>query len=225
MKLVVGLGNPGREYVGTRHNVGAEVLAELAARHGAAGTRARFSGELSEVWIGGEKVLLLFPQTYMNLSGRSVRECVAFYRLPLEDLIVVCDDLNLPLGQVRFRAKGSSGGQKGLQNVIDLLGTEQFARARIGIGRPPGRMDATSFVLSRFRPEEREAIELAVRKAADGVEVWVAEGIQAAMNRFNVRSKEENRKKQVGRTPGDARQSAADAGPDAKGNSDAAAAP
>ena len=135
--------------------------------------------------MAGEKLLLLAPQTYMNASGRSVRQCVDFFKLPRDALLIVCDDMNLALGQIRFRARGSSGGQKGLQDIIDRLGTEEFPRARIGIGRPPGGMDATRFVLSKFRPEERASIEAAIARTADGIETWVAEGLEATMNRFN----------------------------------------
>jgi peptidyl-tRNA hydrolase, PTH1 family len=192
MKIVVGLGNPGAKYRGTRHNVGFEVLAELAKRHGGSTSTLKHDAELAEVFLSGEKVLLVAPQTYMNLSGKSVWPLVDFYKLPLEDLLVVCDDLNLDVGRLRLRASGSAGGQKGLQNIIQVLGTEDFARLRIGIGRPPGRMDAADYVLSRFLSEERETIDEALLNAADGVESWVKDGCDRAMNKVNTTPKGES---------------------------------
>lgn len=185
MKAVVGLGNPGLKYQGTRHNVGFLVLGELARRHAPGKPRVKFEAEVVEAALGGETVLLVAPQTYMNLSGRSVRKLADFYSLPPDDLLVVCDDMNLDTGRLRLRASGSAGGQKGLQNIIDQLGTQAFARLRIGIGRPPERMDPADYVLSRFRPNEREPIEQAIVLAADGVERWVGDGTDAAMNLVN----------------------------------------
>lgn len=185
MKVVVGLGNPGLKYVGTRHNVGYDVLARLAHEYGAESVRARFEAEITQITVGSERLLLVAPQTFMNLSGRCVRQVVDFYKLATEDLLLVCDDLNLDVGRLRLRASGSAGGQKGLQNTIDHLGTQQFARLRIGIGRPPGRMDAAAYVLQKARPEEREALELAVARAADAVVLWAKQGIETAMNAVN----------------------------------------
>jgi PTH1 family peptidyl-tRNA hydrolase len=185
MKLIVGLGNPGLKYVGTRHNVGYDVLARLAHEYGAESVRLRFEAEITEITVATERLLLVAPQTFMNLSGRSVRQVVDFYKLVLPDLLLVCDDLNLDVGRLRLRASGSAGGQKGLQNTIDHLGTEQFARLRIGIGRPPGRMDSAAYVLQKPRPDERENLELAVVRAADAVVLWAKQGIEAAMNVVN----------------------------------------
>lgn len=185
MKLVVGLGNPGRKYARTRHNIGFEVLAEFARRHAAAAPRTDFEAEVTEVAIDGERVILAAPQTYMNLSGRSVRRVVDFYKLPLEHLLVVCDDLNLPPGRLRLRAAGSAGGQKGLQNIIEQLGTEQFSRLRLGIGRPPPPIDAVDYVLMRIPSGEREILQRAVEDAAGAVEAWVRKGVAAAMNEVN----------------------------------------
>ena len=185
MKVVVGLGNPGLKYWSTRHNVGFEVLACLARRHDMAGPQIKFEAEVVEARIGEEKILLAAPQTYMNASGRSVRRLVDFYRLPLEDLLVVCDDMNLDVGQLRWRRSGSSGGQRGLEDIINHLGTQDFARLRIGIGRAPNHMDAADYVLSRFRGEDVETIEQAVQLAGDGVEMWIDQGLDASMNRFN----------------------------------------
>ncbi|NMC20474.1 MAG: aminoacyl-tRNA hydrolase [Thermogutta sp.] len=185
MKLVVGLGNPGSKYRGTRHNVGYDVLAELARRYGAGKPRNRFAGETVDVLLDGVRVLLLSPTTYMNRSGRSVAEAAGFFKLGPEDLMVVCDDLSLPLGKLRVRAKGSSGGHKGLEDIIRSLGTEHFPRLRVGIGSPPPGLDAADYVLMRFSAEEQVAIREAVTKACDAVAVWVAQGIDACMNRYN----------------------------------------
>jgi PTH1 family peptidyl-tRNA hydrolase len=185
MKAVVGLGNPGSKYLRTRHNIGFEVLAELARRHAGTQPKLKFDAELVEVTIAAEKTLLVAPQTYMNASGRAVRRLVDFYELPLSDLLVVCDDINLDVGRLRWRRSGSAGGQKGLNDIINHLGTQEIARLRIGIGRPPGQMDAADYVLSRFGSAEKEDIEHAIVLAADGVELWIAEGIEAAMNRYN----------------------------------------
>jgi PTH1 family peptidyl-tRNA hydrolase len=185
MKLVVGLGNPGRKYEATRHNVGFAVLGVLARRHSAAATRFAFHAETADVQIGSERVLLLCPQTYMNRSGKSVVAARDFYKLENQDLLVVCDDFNLPLGRLRARARGSAGGQRGLEDIIRALGSEEFCRLRVGIGQPPSGRDPADYVLSRFREEEREEIELAVQRAADAVEVWVTRGIDECMNRFN----------------------------------------
>ncbi len=185
MKVVVGLGNPGAQYAKTRHNIGFRVVGELARRHSAGTPRVDFEAEVAEIHVAGEKILLVSPLTYMNLSGRSVRAAFDFYKLELDDLLIVCDDLNLDCGRLRMRRGGSSGGQKGLGDIIQRLGTEEFARLRIGIGQPPGQMDATNYVLARFRPEEIEAIDLAVVLAADAVEWWIRDGVDLAQNRVN----------------------------------------
>jgi PTH1 family peptidyl-tRNA hydrolase len=191
MKIVVGLGNPGAKYRGTRHNVGFEVVAELANRHGGGTPSLKHEAELVEVFAEGEKLPLVAPQTYMNLSGKSVWPLVDFYKLPLEDLLVVCDDLNLDAGRLRLRASGSAGGQKGLSHIIQRLGSEDFPRLRIGIGRPPGRMDAADYVLAKFLSEERDLMEEAIKTAADGVEFWVRDGCEQAMNKINATPKVE----------------------------------
>jgi len=185
MKLVVGLGNPGRKYVGTRHNVGFEVLAELARRHGAGKPKVRFQGETVEVSVNGEAVLLLCPQTYMNKSGSSVHPAKDFYKLGNEQVLIVCDDFNLALARLRFRAKGSSGGQKGLKDIIDRLGTNEFPRLRIGVGLPPDNWDVADYVLSRFGKKEKPEIETAIMQAADAVASWTKEGIHYCMNHYN----------------------------------------
>lgn len=190
MKLVVGLGNPGRQYQKTRHNVGFDVLAELARRFAPGETPStRQNAELLDIRIDNEKVLLVAPQTFMNLSGQAVQPLVAFYDLLRVDVLVVCDDLNLELGQLRFRASGSAGGQKGLAHICQQLGSQVVPRLRIGIGRPPQFMNAADYVLGKFSGDERAEMDFAIPSAADAVETWVQSGIQEAMNKFNVTGK------------------------------------
>ncbi|MEI8372818.1 MAG: aminoacyl-tRNA hydrolase [Planctomycetota bacterium] len=185
MKLVVGLGNPGRRYEGTRHNVGFIVVGELAKKYSAGGLKNRFQGETAEIVVDGEKILLLTPTTYMNLSGASVLAARDFYKIPQENLLVVCDDLNLPLAKLRMRATGSAGGQKGLEDIIRRLGTDVFARLRIGIGAPPDGRSWPDFVLSKFTKEEIPAMEQAVARTIEAIEGWAREGVQSCMNRYN----------------------------------------
>ncbi len=185
MKLVVGLGNPGKKYEGTRHNVGFRVVAELARKHGQSGPRQAFQGEVVEAQIDSQKVLLLAPHTLMNLSGGSVLAARDFYKIALEDLIVVGDDLNLPLGKLRFRSGGSSGGQRGLENILHRLGTDEVPRLRVGIGSPPPGRDAADYVLGRFKKDEQPIIEEAIWRAADAVTLWTREGMAVSMNKYN----------------------------------------
>jgi peptidyl-tRNA hydrolase, PTH1 family len=185
MKLVVGLGNPGRKYDGTRHNLGYAVLAALVKKHPSSRPKAKFHGELIETDLDGEKVLLLGPLTYMNRSGLSVRAARDFYGIADEELLVVCDDLNLPLGKLRFRSGGSAGGQKGLEDIIRQLGNEDFPRLRIGIGTPPEGWDAANYVLARFPGDQRAEIEEAIQRAADAVAGWVHQGLAYCMNHYN----------------------------------------
>ncbi len=185
MKLVVGLGNPGKQYAGTRHNIGFAVLDELARKFIAPLNRKKFEAEYAELQLQQEKVLLVAPQTYMNLSGQSVQKFSSFYHLTPADVLVVCDDLNLPLGKLRIRATGSAGGQKGLQNIIQQLGTPDIARLRIGIDPPPSGRDAKDWVLGTFGKSEQALVEAAVQQSALAVETWVVKGLAAAMNQFN----------------------------------------
>lgn len=184
LKLVVGLGNPGSKYDGTRHNIGFEAVDRLAAVGPGAKFARKFDGLLAEVEIDFRRVLLLKPETFMNLSGRSVAQAVRFYKIETPGLLVICDDLNLPLGKLRLRSGGSDGGQKGLRDITAHLGTEQYARLRIGIG-DRGPIDASDFVLSRFRPVERPAIDDALIVTSQAISVWAAQDLAAAMNRFN----------------------------------------
>jgi PTH1 family peptidyl-tRNA hydrolase len=184
IKLVAGLGNPGTKYQGTRHNIGFDLLDRLAQGGRQESFSSKFEGQQAEIEIDYRRVLLLKPQTFMNLSGRSVGAAVRFYKLPVTDLLVVCDDLSLPAGKLRLRPGGSDGGQKGLRDIAAQLGSDQFPRLRIGIGENEG-VDAADYVLSRFRGTERNAIEDALILASQAVAVWVTQGIDVAMNRFN----------------------------------------
>jgi PTH1 family peptidyl-tRNA hydrolase len=184
IKLVVGLGNPGSKYQGTRHNIGFELVDRLARGGSQASFSGKFEGLLAEIEIDYRRVLLLKPETFMNLSGRAVGQAVRFFKLPVSDLLVVCDDLSLPVGKLRLRPAGSDGGQKGLRDISAHLATDQFPRLRIGIGDDEG-VDAADYVLSRFKGSERNAIDDALILASQAVAVWVTQGIDAAMNRFN----------------------------------------
>jgi PTH1 family peptidyl-tRNA hydrolase len=184
MKVVVGIGNPGKRYEQTRHNLGARVVDRLAADHGVAVRRRRFDALVGEGPIAGGRVLLVKPQTYVNLSGSAVAPLLRWHRGSPEDLLVVCDDLSLEPGQLRLRRSGSSGGHNGLQSIIECLGTDRFARLRIGIGRGRGA-DAVAHVLGRFEPEEDALVAPALEAAAEAVVLWLEQGAEAAMNRFN----------------------------------------
>jgi peptidyl-tRNA hydrolase, PTH1 family len=184
MKLVVGLGNPGSKYEATRHNIGFEVVDRLAEGGSRATFSRKFDGLLAETEIEFHRVLLLKPQTFMNLSGRSVGQALRFYKIELADLLIVCDDLNLPLGKLRLRGGGTDGGQKGLRDITAHLGSEAYARLRVGSGERD-EVDATDFVLSRFSRSERPVIDDALILASQAVALWTAKGLAAAMNRFN----------------------------------------
>jgi PTH1 family peptidyl-tRNA hydrolase len=184
VKLVVGLGNPGTKYQGTRHNIGFELVDRLARGGSSSSFSRKFEGQAAEIEIDYRRVMLLKPETFMNLSGRCVGQAVRFLKLPLAEILVVCDDLSLPLGKLRLRSAGSDGGQKGLRDITSHLGSDQFSRLRIGIGDQE-QADAADFVLSRFRASERPAIDDALILASQAVAVWVTKGIDAAMNRFN----------------------------------------
>jgi PTH1 family peptidyl-tRNA hydrolase len=185
MKVVVGLGNPGRKYNNTRHNIGFEVLAEVARRWQAGKPRLKFEAEYAEVVAGGQKVLLLSPLTYMNASGKAVIGATNFFEVTPDDVLVVCDDFNLPVGKLRFRPSGSAGGQKGLADILRRLGTQDVPRVRVGIGPLPPQWNVSDFVLSRFESDERTTIDTLVQVAADGVGDWVREDVAFCMNRYN----------------------------------------
>ncbi len=185
MKLLVGLGNPGRSYEGTRHNVGFDVLEILARRAGSPVRRARFQGETAQATVRGSPVLLLWPLTWMNLSGSSVLAARDFYKIDDTDILVICDDFQLPNDTIRLRPSGSGGGQNGLADVLVRLGGTSIPRLRIGIGPLPSGWKSADFVLGKFSKAERDAIGPLLERAADAAEEWVATGIQPAMNRYN----------------------------------------
>jgi PTH1 family peptidyl-tRNA hydrolase len=182
LKLVVGLGNPGRKYDGTRHNVGFDVVDLLAGRH-----RLEWESAPADALIAKWRpasVLLAKPMTFMNLSGHAIGELLRFYKIDLADVFVVVDDANLELGRLRARPSGSAGGHNGLKSIIEALGTEEFARLRVGVGRGDAR-DLADHVLARFDPDERTDVAEAAGRAADAAELFVTEGIAPVMNRFN----------------------------------------
>jgi PTH1 family peptidyl-tRNA hydrolase len=183
--MIAGLGNPTREYENTRHNVGFDTLDVLAGKLGTTIEEKKFKGLCGKGIIGGEKVLLLKPQTFMNLSGESIREAADFYKVDPEHIIVIYDDISLDVGQLRIRTKGSAGGHNGIKNIIAHLGTQEFPRIKVGVGDKPKQMDLAAYVLSRFSKEDRGLMEDAFKEAADAVEVMITEGAEAAMNRFN----------------------------------------
>lgn len=184
--LVVGLGNPGAEYAGTRHNIGFDVVEELARRmHAGLRTHKRTRALTAEGRLAGQRVVLGKPMTYMNRSGDAVAGLLSFFRIPVDRLVVVHDELDLPLDSLRLKAGGGAGGHNGLKSISASVGTVDYARVRVGIGRPPGRMDPAAYVLRRFSAEERKAADLAVQRASDAVEVLVSEGLAKAQNGFN----------------------------------------
>ncbi len=183
--LIVGLGNPGREYTQTRHNMGFMLIDRLALRLNARGMKVQAKAIVTDARLGEQKILLAKPQTYMNLSGQAIQGLVSFYKLPLEHLLVAHDDLDLPFCALRLRPGGGAGGQKGVKSTIAQMGTHQFARLRLGIDRPPGRMDAAAYVLQEFSPKELLSVSETLDRAADAALTWVTEGLDAAMNKFN----------------------------------------
>ncbi|MGA2111278.1 MAG: aminoacyl-tRNA hydrolase [Anaerolineales bacterium] len=182
---VVGLGNPGRQYLRNRHNIGYRVAERVAQQLQARFSRKGFHCLLASASAEGKAVLLAKPQTFMNASGQAVEALVRFHAIPYERLLVCCDDIDLPFGTLRLRPMGGSGGQKGMQSIISALGTEEFPRLRIGIGHPPEDMDPAAYVLQDFAPQEEEKLGEIVGRAAEAVDVFIRSGLQAAMNRYN----------------------------------------
>ena len=185
MYLIVGLGNPTREYEHTRHNAGFDAVDMLADRLNISVKEKKHKGLCGKGMLGAEKVILLEPQTYMNLSGESVRAAADFYKIDHEHIIVMYDDIDLDVGKLRVRAKGSAGGHNGIKNIIAHLGTQEFPRVRIGVGAKPDRMDLADYVLGRFPQVEQSVMEDAFKEAAEAAAAIVEDGIDAAMNRFN----------------------------------------
>lgn len=184
MKIVVGLGNPGQEYSATRHNIGFMAVDKLAERWAVTAWRERYNAQVAE-YRGEETVLLVKPQTFMNLSGRAIVPLAAFYKVAYEDIIVIYDDLDLPVGRLRLRLKGGSGGHRGIESLLYESGKDDFARVRIGIGRPPQGWETANYVLGRFSPEEAPVISEALGQTAEAVECIIKDGFSKAMNTFN----------------------------------------
>lgn len=188
--LVVGLGNPGRKYENTRHNTGFLVMDTLCRAHGVSCDRSRFRALTGEAVLGGSRVLLLKPQTFMNLSGEAVQEAASFYKIPPERVLVIFDDISLPIGTLRIRAKGSAGGQNGVKNIIAQLGSDQFPRIKVGIGgKPHPDYDLADWVLSSFRPEEQETLQDAAARAAAAVSEIIEHGVPSAVQKYNGKGK------------------------------------
>jgi PTH1 family peptidyl-tRNA hydrolase len=183
--LIVGLGNPGRKFEHNRHNVGFMLLNRLSDRLGESFGQVQSRALIAKLTYMGERVLLIKPQTYMNDSDKAVGSLVRFYQVPLENLLVAYDDVDLPLGTLRLRPGGGSAGQKGMQSIIDRLGTEEFPRLRIGTGRPPGRKEAADYVLKNFRPDELEVLDEVLGRAVEAALVFLQFGLERAMNTFN----------------------------------------
>ncbi len=185
MYLIVGLGNPGTKYEGTRHNLGFLVADKLAQRWAVSVDKRRFEGRTGGGLVKGQQSLILKPETFMNNSGISVRAALDFYKLEPKDLVIILDDLALPVGQVRVRPQGSAGGHNGLADVINKMGTDRVGRVRVGIGSPPPMMSSVDYVLGRFTTDERPLIDRAVEEAADAVETILVDGYPKAMEKFN----------------------------------------
>lgn len=191
MILIAGLGNPGKEYENTRHNAGFLVLDTLAQKLGADLSERKHRALCGKAVIGGQKVILLKPQTYMNSSGESIRAAADYYKVPPEDILVVYDDISLAPGQLRIRAKGSAGGHNGIKSIIANLGTQEFPRVKVGIGEKPPRMDLADYVLGHFSSGEKKIMEEAAKEAADAICEIVNVGIEQAMNDHNRRKEEQ----------------------------------
>lgn len=186
MFLIVGLGNPGEEYVKHRHNVGFQCVTHLAERHGLRFGDKQHKARIAAGSIGGERVVLAKPFTFMNNSGQAVAALVRWYKIePARELLVIHDDLDIPFGTLRLRANGSAGGQNGVKSIIQLLGTQEFARARVGIGRPPAGWDAADYVLGNWSKEQAAALPALYNRVADSTETWIRDGLALAGTRFN----------------------------------------
>lgn len=196
MYIIAGLGNPGKEYEGTRHNVGFKTIDALADRYNIDVKEKAHRAYIGKGMIEGQKVILVKPQTYMNLSGESIRSVMDFYKVELEHFFVIFDDISLEPGQLRIRKKGSAGGHNGIKNIIAHLGTQEFARIKVGVGAKPERMDLADYVLSRFSKGETEVMEQAYRDAAAAAVAMMTAGVDDAMNQYNGAAKKEKQKKE-----------------------------
>lgn len=193
MKIIAGLGNPGKEYENTKHNVGFMTLDILADKLGISIQKLKFKALIGEGRIGTEKVILVKPQTYMNLSGESLREIVNFYKVDMEDVIVIYDDIDIEVGSLRIRGKGSAGTHNGMRSVVSQLGDDGFPRIRVGIGGAKGGKDLVHHVISGFTGDDKDKIREAIVKAADAAECIVTDGVSNAMNRFNTKKKKKKK--------------------------------
>lgn len=185
MKIIAGLGNPGVKYAGTRHNAGFSVITEFADRYNIKMDTKKHKAIIGRGVVLGEKVLLVMPQTFMNLSGESVAEVMNFYKCTPDDLIVTYDDIDLDVGKLRVRARGSAGGHNGMKNIIQQIGSSDFVRVRVGIGQKPEKMDLADYVLSRFGKDELPVVKQSCLAACDAIEVILKDGVDRAMNNFN----------------------------------------
>lgn len=185
MRLIVGLGNPGRQYEHTRHNVGFDTIDELSKRLNIPLSQSKWKGLYGIGQASGQKVLLLKPLTFMNLSGEAVRAVIDYYQMEIEDLLIIYDDLDLPVGKIRLRQKGSPGGHNGIKSIVAHLGTQEFNRIRIGIDRPEPGVSIIDYVLGRFRPDESAAIQAALEKSAEACEAWLTLPFLQVMNQYN----------------------------------------
>jgi len=183
--LLIGLGNPGREYTNTRHNFGFMLIDRIAVRLNARGMKVQSKAIVMNAAYEERKLILAKPQTFMNLSGQSVQGLVHFYKLPLTNVMILSDDLDIPFGTIRIRAAGGPGGQRGLSSILERLGTKEVPRMRLGIGRPPGRMDPANYVLQNFSKDDMQSISEILDRAADATLEFVVNGLNAAMNKFN----------------------------------------
>jgi PTH1 family peptidyl-tRNA hydrolase len=183
--LLIGLGNPGREYANNRHNFGFMLIDRLAVRLSARGMKVQSKAIVMNTAYEERKLILAKPQTYMNLSGQSVQGLIHFYKIPLTNVMILSDDLDLPFGTIRIRASGGPGGQRGLSSILEKLGTKDVPRLRLGIGRPPGRMDPANYVLQNFSRDDLQAISEILDRAADATLTFVIDGLEKAMNKFN----------------------------------------
>jgi peptidyl-tRNA hydrolase, PTH1 family len=183
--LVVGLGNPGREYRNTRHNMGFLAVDTLSQKWGFSNLKVQNKAILTSGIVSGQRVFLAKPQTYMNLSGQAVSGLINFYKIPMDHLLVINDDIDLPFGTIRIRPGGGSAGQKGIGSIIERLGTQDFARMRLGVGRPPGQMASADYVLKPFTRDEEEFLKNFLDKAGQAAEEFVLQGLDAAMNKYN----------------------------------------
>ncbi|NOZ72367.1 MAG: aminoacyl-tRNA hydrolase [Chloroflexi bacterium] len=185
MYMIVGLGNPGLRYQHNRHNIGYQILDEFARVHNLSFSKRQHKALIASGWVDEHRLLLVKPETFMNASGEAVQPLVAYYKIDLSHLLVIVDDLDLPTGKLRLRPFGGAGGHNGLKSIINRLGSNQFPRLRVGIGRPPGRMDPAAYVLQDFSPAEEEIMVQTRDRAVKAIEYWLEQGLDAAMNTFN----------------------------------------